>query len=444
MSGWTQRGVNGCGAALVTLLALLGPGVVAAHDIPADVRVLAFVKPEGSLLQLLLRVPLSAMREVDVPLRGPGYLDLRRAEGPLRTAASLWLVDNLDVEEDGAPLPRPRLVEARVSMASDRSFASYDEALAHLRGPRLPADTDLYWSQQLLDVLLEVPIASDRARFAVHPRFDRLGLQVVTSLRFLPPGGAERAFELRGDPGLVRLDPRWHQAALRFVRLGFLHILDGIDHLLFIACLVIPFRRLRPLVAIATAFTVAHSVTLLATAFGLAPEGLWFPPLVETLIAVSILYMALENVVGTSLHRRWLVAFGFGLVHGFGFAFALRESLQFAGAHLVTSLLAFNLGVELGQVAVLLVLVPLANLAFRRLPERLGVVVLSALVAHTAWHWMVDRWAILARYPLPALDAAAAAALLRSLMAAVALALLVWVADRWLGRWIGGSASDGG
>jgi hypothetical protein len=154
--------------------------------------------------------------------------------------------------------------------------------------------------------------------------------------------------------------------------------------------------------------------------------------------------MALENVVGTSLHRRWLVAFGFGLVHGFGFAFALRESLQFAGAHLVTSLLAFNLGVELGQVAVLLVLVPLANLAFRRLPERLGVVVLSALVAHTAWHWMLDRWAILARYPLPALDAAAAAALLRWLMAAVALALLVWVADRWMGRWIGGSASDGG
>jgi hypothetical protein len=71
------------------------------------------------------------------------------------------------------------------------------------------------------------------------------GPQVVTTLRYLPPDGAERAFELHGNPGLVRLDPRWHQAALRFVADGFVHILDGTDHLLFIACLVIPFRRLR-------------------------------------------------------------------------------------------------------------------------------------------------------------------------------------------------------
>ena len=135
--------------------------------------------------------------------------------------------------------------------------------------------------------------------------------------------------------------------------MGFLHILDGTDHLLFIACLVIPFRRLRPLVVIVTAFTVAHSITLAAAALGLAPEGLWFPPLVEMLIAVSIVYMALENIVGTNAQRRWIVAFAFGLVHGFGFAFALRESLQFAGSHLATALLAFNVGVELGQLAVL-------------------------------------------------------------------------------------------
>jgi HupE / UreJ protein len=147
---------------------------------------------------------------------------------------------------------------------------------------------------------------------------------VVTALRFLPPAGDVRAFELRGDPGLVRLDPRWHQAALRFVGLGFLHILDGIDHLLFLLCLVIPFRRFGPLVLVVTSFTVAHSLTLIASAFGLAPDALWFPPLVETLIALSIVYMALENIVAPRLGRRWMIAFGFGLVHGFGFAFALR------------------------------------------------------------------------------------------------------------------------
>src|SRR6185503_7452408 len=111
--------------------------------------------------------------------------------------------------------------------------------------------------------------------------------------------------------------------------LGFLHILEGIDHLLFLLCLVIPFRRLRPLAAVVTSFTAAHSITLIASAYDLAPGALWFPPLVETLIATSIVYMALENIVGgTSIQRRWIMAFGFGLVHGFGFSFALRESLQ--------------------------------------------------------------------------------------------------------------------
>ena len=88
-------------------------------------------------------------------------------------------------------------------------------------------------------------------------------------MRFLPPDGAVRAFEYTGDPGLVRLDPRWHQSALRFVRLGFEHILDGIDHLLFLFCLVIPFRRFGQLVLIVTSFTVAHSITLIASAFEL-------------------------------------------------------------------------------------------------------------------------------------------------------------------------------
>jgi hypothetical protein len=425
---------------LALLAALVLPALAPtarAHDIPNDVTVQAFVRPDGGRLHLLVRVPLGAMNEVDMPLRGPGYLDLPRVDVALRVAAKLWFADNVALYEDGRSLPYPGIAEARVSVASDRSFASWEEALAHLRAAPVPPDTDLYWKSQFLDVLLEYPIASDRAQFSIHPRLARLGLRVLTTLRFLPPGGEERAFELHGDPGLVHLDPRWHQAALRFVKEGFFHILDGTDHLLFIACLVIPFRRLRPLVVIATAFTVAHSITLAAAAFGLAPGGLWFPPLVETLIAASIFCMALENVVGSSTHRRWILAFAFGLVHGFGFAFALRETLQFAGAHLVTSLVAFNVGVELGQVAVLAVLVPAMNLLFRAVPERAATIVLSALVAHTGWHWMADRWTDLKKFPLPAIDAAAVAGLLRWAMAAIVLAVLVWAADGWLKRWLG-------
>jgi len=404
-----------------------------AHDIPTDVRIHAFVKPQGRSLTLLLRVPLAAMREVDVPTRGPGYVDLERAEPALRTAAQLWIADNLEVYEGERLLADPAIVAARVSLAADRSFTDFDTALAHLHGPRIAPATELFWNMQLLDVQLAWPIASENSAFSIRPRFEKLGWRVSTALHFLPAGGTERAFELHGDPGLVHLDPGWHQAAMRFVREGFLHILDGIDHLLFIACLVIPFRKLKPLVIIATAFTVAHSITLAAAAFGVAPTGLWFPPFVETLIAASVFYLALENIFGSDAQRRWIIAFAFGLVHGFGFAFALRESLQFAGSHLATALLAFNVGVELGQVAVLLVLVPLADFAFRRVPERLGIVVLSALIAHTAWHWMLERGTDLKKFGMPAMDAATLASAMRWAIAAIVLGLAVWAVNRKLG-----------
>ena len=103
--------------------------------------------------------------------------------------------------------------------------------------------------------------------------------------------------------------------------------------------------------------------------------------------------MALENIAGgVTDRRRWMMAFAFGLVHGFGFSFALRETLQFAGSHLLTSLLAFNVGVELGQILVLMLFIPMLDLLFRYVvKERMGTIIISALVAHTGWHWMIER-----------------------------------------------------
>jgi hypothetical protein len=426
-------------AGLTAVLLLMLSAVALAHDIPSDVTVQAFVKPEGHRLRLLVRVPLGAMRDVDFPRRGPGYLDLSRADASLRDAAILWIANNVELYEEDARLQDPRIVSALVSLPSDRSFTSYDQAFAHVTGKPLPEETELYWNQAMLDVLFEYPIQSERSRFSIHPGLDRLGLRVVTVIRFLPPSGVVRAFEFTGDPGVVRLDPRWHQAALRFVELGFLHILGGIDHLLFLLCLVIPLRRIRPMVAVITAFTVAHSITLIASAYDLAPGALWFPPLIETLIATSIFYMALENIVVGSgeiaVRRRWTITFAFGLVHGFGFSFALRETLQLAGSHLLTSLLSFNVGIELGQFLVLLLMIPVLHLLFRFVvAERMGIIILSAVVAHTAWHWMIDRGGRLSQFPWPAIDAVLLLGALRWLTVILTCAGVIWLVLRVLRR----------
>jgi uncharacterized membrane-anchored protein YitT (DUF2179 family) len=416
---------------LLAALFLVLPLPAFAHDIPIDVTVQMFVKPAGKQLHVLVRVPLRAMRDFEFPERGPGYLDLTKVDPFLHDAATLWLSNSIEVYEGSSQLLSPQVVATRISLESDRSFDSYEDAFAHVTGPKLANGTEVFWDQTMMDVLFDYPIQSDQARFSIHPGLGGLAVHVVIVLRFLPPGGAVRAFEFLGDPGLVRLDPRWHQTALRFVKLGFLHILDGADHLLFLFCLVIPFRRFRALIPVVTAFTVAHSITLIASAYNLAPDALWFPPLIETLIAVSIVYMALENIVGgITVQHRWIIAFCFGLVHGFGFSFILRETLQFAGAHLLTSLLSFNVGVELGQLLVLALLIPVLELLFRfAVPERMGTIILSAIVAHTAWHWMIERAEILSRFQFkwPQFNAAWWASAMHALIVSIVIVGLGWL-----------------
>jgi hypothetical protein len=216
--------------------------------------------------------------------------------------------------------------------------------------------------------------------------------------------------------------------------------LSGIDHLLFLLCLVIPFRRILSLVPVITAFTIGHSITLIGTAYNIAPVGAWFPPFIEMAIAVSIVYMALENIVGASLRRRWIIAGLFGLVHGFGFADILREQLQFAGSNLLVSLFSFNIGIEIGQLAVLCVFVPALALLFRgAMSGRMGIIVVSALVAHTAWHWMLDRADVLWRTPWPPLTVPGLMVLARWIIAvglAIAAAKLLanWIERKWPGH----------
>ena len=113
----------------------------------------------------------------------------------------------------------------------------------------------------------------------------------------------------------------------------------------------------------------------------------------------------------------------------------MRESFQFAGDHLVTALLGFNLGVEIGQLAVLLVLIPVLDLLFRYvLPERLGIIILLAIVAHTAWHWMLERGDQLAKFPFPRIDAALLASAMRGMIALLTLVAGADLLNMWLKR----------
>jgi len=393
-------GEPGCGGgatrwrrALAALILLVSAVAAFGHDIPGQIRVHAFAKVEGDRLHVLLRVPLTLLLNVDLPKHGPGYLALADIDEGLARAVRGADKDIRWLEDDR--LLTLAASSARISLPSDTSFGSYASALALLRGPRLSPREYVFWNQGYFDAHLEYPIKSPSSAFSLDFRVspglrDRLKLD----LRFLTADGRERAYELTTGQGSVVLDPRWYQAAATFVASGFQHVLLGPDHLLFLVCLILPFRRLDGyLVGVVTAFAVGHTITLIAAAYGATPAAAWFAPLVEVLIAFSILYMAIENVLRPQLQRRWATSGLFGLVHGFGFATMLQSQLQFAGSSLLVSLLAFNVGIEGGQLLVLMAMLPAATLLRRWVPasEWASAIIVGLLAGHVALHWLTER-----------------------------------------------------
>lgn len=420
-------------AALCAALALLGaPRTLDSHEIPERVALRLWAVPRADSLLVLLRVPLESMRDLDFPERADGALDLVRVRPLLDDAARTWLVPFVVLRADGEALPVATVVGTRIALPDDRSFATADAAIAAFTRAPMADSIAIPWRQALFDVALVFALPDTGASLSLEPMLARLGVRTHSVLHLVQRDRSVRTLAYVGDPGIVPLAPRWWDNLRRFLAEGFRHILGGIDHLLFVLCLVLPVRRWRPLVAVVTAFTVAHSITLGAASLGVVPTALWFPPLVEAAIALSILWIAVENVLLSEarLAGRWRTAFAFGLVHGFGFSLALRQQLQFAGGDLLVALTAFNLGVELGQLAV--VAVALAGLALlrRQVPsERQHLVtwVGSALVAHAAYHWAAERLADLAAHDValgwPTMDAALLLAALRAaLVAAIALA----------------------
>nr|WP_321250588.1 HupE/UreJ family protein [uncultured Ruegeria sp.] len=194
------------------------------------------------------------------------------------------------------------------------------------------------------------------------------------------------------------LQKKGYGGFLSFVWEGIRHILEGLDHVLFVVCLVIGAQTLRALLLRATGFTVGHSVTLSLGFFGFIPSGAWFVPAVETGIALSIIFAAVAAFMSFKDSARSevtmvLLTTLIGLLHGLGFSFVLHKILQVASPNIWQSLLAFNLGVELGQVAIILALWP-ALIMCRRVNSSLWMslrVGLAGGCAAIAFFWTFQR-----------------------------------------------------
>lgn len=220
----------------------------------------------------------------------------------------------------------------------------------------------------------------------------------------LPPDVAveNHIIDTRADPPVslavpgqltdaATIDGSLWSAALEFIWQGVKHIIEGLDHVLLVVCLALGVGASTRLLWLATAFTLGHSVTLIGSFFGLAPDWPWFIPAVEAAIAASVLYAAIaafRRSVGTI----WVIA-AIGLLHGFGFSFVLGEILGRDSPNLITALASFNIGIEIGQLAIIAVTLALYE-AVRRTAEKVVVPVrIAALgaIGVVAAVWVVER-----------------------------------------------------
>jgi hydrogenase/urease accessory protein HupE len=282
------------------------------------------------------------------------------------------------------------LVARAVELRLDEAVAAPEQAIA------TPKDN------QNIDILLSFRRTGAVRLRLVSALFERLpfGHREYVSVQLSDGTTLGEAMLSRKDnsvqidlptPTSPTASPDQSHSFFTFLALGVEHILTGYDHLLFLFALLVVCRDLRSIATVITCFTVAHSITLALAALDIVSLS---PRVVEPMIAASIAYVGIENLIrGDAPKWRWLITFSFGLVHGLGFADALKEfgigSGQFG---VVLPLVGFNLGVEIGQLSVAAIVLPILW-QLRRNPVfvRRLVPVCSALVALAGGYWMVER-----------------------------------------------------
>ena len=319
---------------------------------------LATVVVEGRSVTWRLTLPLA-----DLP-QEPARLVARAADGDQASAAGIadLLRQHLRMSADGKAC-RPGRIQLQGSRAGD-DRATLQVAFTCAEAPR---------RLDLTDALAEV--------FGEHYRTiaSVTGPDGVRSERIFETGAREATFDLA-----LPVAEGWGG----FLLLGVEHILTGWDHLMFLAALLIGATGLLRVLAIVTAFTVAHSVTLALAVLQVVAIP---AAIIEPAIAASIVWVALENILAPrAAVRRWAVSLAFGLVHGFGFAGALAE-INLSGWPLARALIGFNFGVELGQAAAVLLLAPIFAWLARTSQARRHANTLSMLLALAGAAWFIER-----------------------------------------------------
>lgn len=380
----TRRWAYVCLSIFIMIGIMLAPVASAHFKLNLNIRIIHVEHvPEG--LDVYLRLP---MPYLVANLLGPEKTDGTRDPAPFTTNGQvdgelMHYVDNLAVASDPLSLGQlaadghkltheggalvPVVSAVRLFTGDNQPpFSTLEEAKEVFRGDATPlSDPPPFVGDTIVDVQLRYRVGQAIKTYAISSVLnpDLPGQEDTANLILDHDAGDPLIFRVTG----LLIEPQevsrsgWG-AALTFIDEGVRHILGGHDHLVYVACLVIGAMSLGGLAWRITGFTIGHSVTLSLGYFGFVPSGEWFIAAVETGIALSIIYAAVMALsVSNQAHQgrgSFLVTAAIGLLHGLGFSFVLREILGLSSANIWASLLSFNVGVELGQLAVVLVLWP--------------------------------------------------------------------------------------
>ncbi len=318
---------------------------------------------QGRAVQLVVRLPIDDM---DLLLRLDRDLDGTVSDDEIlrgRQGLARYVLDHVRVDADGQALAA---TVRGVSRWEDRNRVPHAEVRLEYPSER-PIDT----------VTLQVRVLTDL--YAGHRNL----AEIEEGDRRI-----EYVFQHAGTIAVQRGGgtSRW-QTARSFLSLGIEHIFTGYDHILFLFGLLVVGRGFKQLITIVTAFTLAHSTTLSLATIGVVAPAVWT---VEGAIALSIAYVGFENLISKDLARRWRIAFVFGLVHGFGFANFLR-AMDLPQSALAISLFTFNIGVEIGQVAIVGLMFPLLR-AIQRTPHHERIIrYASVIILVMGLYWFYER-----------------------------------------------------